>query len=43
MGCKGVDWIHVVQDRAQWWNYVNKVTNLFASVRGEKLLELVTD
>jgi hypothetical protein len=24
---EGVDWIHVVQDREQWWALVNKVVN----------------
>jgi hypothetical protein len=26
--CEGVDWIHVAQDRVQWQNLVNIVTNL---------------
>jgi hypothetical protein len=28
MGCEGVDWIHVVQDRDQWRAVVNTVMNL---------------
>jgi len=28
IGCKGVDWIHPVQDRDQWQVLVNTVTNL---------------
>jgi hypothetical protein len=29
-GCKGVDWIHLVQDREQWRALVNKLMNLRA-------------
>jgi len=25
---EGADWIHVAQDRDQWWAVVNTVTNL---------------
>jgi hypothetical protein len=28
LGWEGVDWIHVVQDRGQWWSVVNIVMNL---------------
>jgi hypothetical protein len=28
VGCKDVDWIHLVQDRIQWWALVNMVMNL---------------
>jgi hypothetical protein len=28
MGWEGVDWIHVAQDRDQWWTVVNTVINL---------------
>jgi hypothetical protein len=27
-GCEGVDWIHLAQDRDQWWDLVNTVMNL---------------
>jgi hypothetical protein len=23
MGLKGVDWIHLAQNRDQWWDFVN--------------------
>jgi hypothetical protein len=26
--CEDAGWIHVVQDRAQWWTLVNPVENL---------------
>jgi len=28
IGCEGVDWIHLIQDRVQWWALVNTVMNL---------------
>jgi hypothetical protein len=28
IGWEGVDWIHVAQDRDQWWGVVNTVMNL---------------
>jgi hypothetical protein len=28
IGCEGMDWIHVVQDRDQWWTLVNIVMDL---------------
>jgi len=27
IGCGGVDWIHLAQDRDQWWALVNTVMN----------------
>jgi len=27
--CEGMDWIHVAQDRDQWWFLVNMVMNLW--------------
>jgi hypothetical protein len=29
IGWKGVDWIHLAQDRVQWWALVNMVMNLW--------------
>jgi hypothetical protein len=29
IGWKGVDWIHVAQDRGHWWVLVNMVVNLW--------------
>ena len=28
MGCEGMDWIDVAQDRNRWWVLVNAVMNL---------------
>jgi len=28
IGCEGVDWMHLAQDREQWWALVNMVMNL---------------
>jgi hypothetical protein len=28
VGCGGMDWIYLVQDRARWWVLVNAVINL---------------
>jgi hypothetical protein len=29
IGWEGVDWIHLAQDRDQWWALVNTVINLW--------------
>jgi len=28
VGCGGMDWIHVAQDRERWWVLLNVVMNL---------------
>jgi hypothetical protein len=28
IGCEGVDWIHLAQDRSQWLGFLSMVTNL---------------
>jgi hypothetical protein len=30
VGCEGMDWIDVAQDRDRWWALVNVVMNLWA-------------
>jgi hypothetical protein len=31
VGCGGMDWIEVVQDRDRWWSVLNEVKNLRVS------------
>jgi hypothetical protein len=33
LGLRFVDWIYLVQDRNQWWAFVNKAVNLLVSLR----------
>jgi hypothetical protein len=28
VGWEGVDWVHLAQDRGQWWTFVNMVMSL---------------
>jgi hypothetical protein len=28
IGWQGVDWMHLAQDRDQWWDFVNTLMNL---------------
>jgi hypothetical protein len=28
VGCEGMDWINVAQDRNRWWAFLNVVMNL---------------
>jgi hypothetical protein len=28
LGWEGVDWMHLAQDRGQWWAVVNTIMNL---------------
>jgi len=28
LGCAGIDWIDLAQDRDRWWSFVNAVMNL---------------
>jgi len=30
-GCKSMDWIHMAQDRIQWWDLVKTVMNFRCS------------
>jgi hypothetical protein len=38
IGWVAVDWIHVAQDRVQWWVFVNTVMNLQVPWGGGDLL-----
>jgi len=29
VGCEGMDWIDVAQDRERWWAFLNVVLNLW--------------
>jgi len=34
-----VDWIHLAQDRDQWWDLFNMVMNILGSIKGEEFLD----
>jgi hypothetical protein len=38
IGCKGMNWIHLVQDRAKWWALVNTGMNQRAPQRQDNWL-----
>jgi hypothetical protein len=38
IGCEGVDWIHLVQDRNQWQTLVNMIMNLCVPQKAGNLL-----
>jgi hypothetical protein len=33
IGCEGVDWIHLAQDKDKWWAFVNMVKNFQVKVK----------
>jgi hypothetical protein len=37
-GWEVVNWIHLAQDRDQWWALVNMVNELLGSIKGGKFL-----
>ena len=39
VGCAGVDWIDVAQDRDRWRALVNTVMNLRGSIQCEEILD----
>jgi len=39
IGCESVDWMHLTQDRDQWWAVVNMVMNLQCSIKGREFLD----
>jgi hypothetical protein len=40
---EGLDWIHLVQNRDQWWALMNAVTKLLGSIKSRKFLERLTN
>jgi hypothetical protein len=38
IGYEGVDWIHLAQDRDQWWSLVNMVMNLWIPLKAGSFL-----
>jgi hypothetical protein len=38
IGQEFVDWIHLVQDRDQWWAFVNMMMNLWFLLKGRNFL-----
>jgi hypothetical protein len=39
IGCEGMDWIHLAQDRCGWWAVVTAVMNLRGSIKGGKFVD----
>jgi hypothetical protein len=38
-GWEGVEWMHLAQDRDQWWALVNKLMNLRVPLKDEEFLD----
>jgi hypothetical protein len=38
IGCEGVDWVHLSQERDQWWALVNIVMNLQVPLKAGNFL-----
>jgi hypothetical protein len=36
IGCEGVDWMHLAQDRDQWWALVNTGVHMHMCVCGRR-------
>jgi hypothetical protein len=39
IGCKGVDWMHLAQDRYQWQAHVNVLSEPSGSIKGREFLD----
>jgi hypothetical protein len=39
IGCEGVDWINLAQDRSQWLGFMSMVTNFQDKKTGEQFLD----
>jgi hypothetical protein len=42
-GREGVEWMHLVQDRDQWWAIVNMLMNLQNFIKGGEFLDELSD
>jgi hypothetical protein len=42
-GWEGVDWVHLVQDRDQWWAVVNTGNELSGSIKCGGFLDYMSD
>jgi len=39
VGCEGVEWFELAQDRVKWWVFVNTVMNIQKCLKTGKLLK----
>jgi hypothetical protein len=40
---QNVDWMHLAQDRDQWWGHANTVNETSGSIKGGEFLEQLSD
>jgi hypothetical protein len=43
VGCEGVEWIHLAQDKDPWWALVNMLLEPSGSMKGREFLEHLRD
>jgi hypothetical protein len=43
MGINGLNWIHLAQDRVQWWAFVNIAMNLWVLYRKQDIFDKLSD